>query len=61
MQAVMRSLGVLRRLVEALGPYLVLELLLPGGTLFAVVLFMYQRRKLKFVSDARPTALPART
>jgi len=60
MQAVLRSLATLRRFVEALGPYLLLELLLPGGTLFAVLLFVYQRRKLRS-SDARPTALPART
>ena len=28
-----------------LGPYVLLELLLPGGTLFALLLFLYQRRK----------------
>jgi hypothetical protein len=61
MQAVMRSLGSLRRFVEALGPYLLLELLLPGGTLFAVLLFVYQRRKLRFLSDTRRSALPAQT
>ena len=28
-----------------LGPYVLLELLLPGGTLFALLLFLYQRRQ----------------
>ena len=29
-----------------LGPYVLVELLLPGGTLFALLLFLYQRWKL---------------
>ena len=33
-----------------LGPYVLLELLLPGGTLFALLLFLYQRRKLNGAS-----------
>jgi hypothetical protein len=45
MQRVVRGLAMVRGLVEALGPYVLLELLLPGGTLFAVCLFLYQRRK----------------
>jgi hypothetical protein len=28
-----------------LGPYLLLEIVLPGGTLFALCLFMYRRRQ----------------
>ena len=28
-----------------LGPYLLLEILLPGGTLFALCLFVYRRRR----------------
>jgi hypothetical protein len=28
-----------------LGPYLLLELVLPGGTLFALCLFVYRRRR----------------
>jgi hypothetical protein len=38
--------ATLRRLVQKLGPYLLLEILLPGGTLFALLLFVYQRRML---------------
>ena len=36
----------LRRFGARLGPYVLLELLLPGGTLFALLLFLYQRWKL---------------
>jgi hypothetical protein len=37
---------LLRRCGAKLGPYVLLELLLPGGTLFALLLFLYQRWKL---------------
>jgi hypothetical protein len=33
-----------------LGPYVLMELLLPGGTLFALLLFLHQRRKLNGAS-----------
>jgi hypothetical protein len=46
MQMVTGALEILRRLGQRLGPYLVLEILLPGGTLLALLLFLYQRRKL---------------
>ena len=36
------SLRVLGRLLHRSGPYLLLELLLPGGTLFALLLFLYR-------------------
>ena len=46
MRTIVRSLSVLGRFGQKLGPYLMLEILLPGGTLFALLLFLYQRRKL---------------
>ena len=46
MQIVISSLGMLRRFGQKLGPYLMLEILMPGGTLLALLLFLYQRRKL---------------
>jgi hypothetical protein len=52
MQRVISSLETLRRYGQKLGPYLVLEILLPGGTLFALLLFLYRRRKLDSGSDA---------
>jgi hypothetical protein len=46
MQFVIGQLELLRRFGAKLGPYVLLELLLPGGTLFALLLFLYQRWKL---------------
>ena len=43
MEIVMKHLGILRRVGQKLGPYLMLELLLPGGTLLALLLFVWQR------------------
>jgi hypothetical protein len=36
--------GTIRRWGQAFGPYLLLELVMPGGTLFAFLLYMYRRR-----------------
>ncbi len=47
MQAVIRSLASLGRFGSRLGPYLMLEILMPGGTLIALLLFLYQRRNLR--------------
>ena len=45
-----RSFGVL---LSRCAPYVLLELLLPGGTLCALLLFLYQRRR-PFTPCARP-------
>ena len=42
----MGVLTVLRGLAQKLGPYLIIELLLPGGSLLALALFLYERKKL---------------
>ena len=42
-------------LARRLGPYLMLEILLPGGTLFALLLFLYRRRQLNGATGARRT------
>jgi len=39
-----RILAVLPRGVRALGPYLLVELILPGGTLLALLLWLYNHR-----------------
>ncbi len=57
MDTLISRLGILRRFGQKLGPYLVLEILLPGGTLLALLLFLYQRRKLAIGSVAPRTAL----
>jgi len=33
---------MLRRLLPRIGPYLLVEIVLPGGTLFALLLYLYQ-------------------
>jgi len=45
MQRLMTIVGALRRWAQKLGPYMLLEMLLPGGTLFALLLFIYRNRK----------------
>lgn len=44
MQMVISALEMLRRWGQKLGPYLILEILMPGGTLLALLLFLYRRR-----------------
>jgi len=43
--ATVRSFRFFGVLVEKAGPYLLLELLLPGGTLFALLLYLYRRQR----------------
>jgi len=44
-----------------LGPYVLLELLLPGGTMFALALFLYRRPEIvrRYATKARAAALAA--
>lgn len=42
-------------LLRKAGPYLLLELLLPGGTLFALLLFAYRRLDAGALASARPS------
>lgn len=44
MEMIMLGLEVTRRLAVRMGPYLAVELLLPGGTLLAFLLYWYQRQ-----------------
>jgi hypothetical protein len=46
MDVIIRGLRSLRRFGQKAGPYLILEILMPGGTLLALLLFLYQRRPL---------------
>lgn len=56
MQTVIQSAETLRGLARKLGPYLMLEILLPGGTFVALVLFLYRRRTPGGVRDASRSA-----
>jgi hypothetical protein len=49
MQMIVNVLELLRRFGQRFGPYLLLEIVLPGGTLFALLLFVYQRRKINIL------------
>ncbi len=51
MQPVLSLFAVLRRWGLTLGPYLVLEIVLPGGTLLALLLFLYRRKWAVAVSN----------
>jgi len=58
MQAVLELLEPLRRIAARLGPYVLLELLLPGGTVLALLLFLHQRLKAQPVGFATLPASP---
>lgn len=45
MHIVLGYFGILRRFGQKFGPYLMVEMLLPGGTLLALLLYLYHRRK----------------
>jgi len=53
MEIVMSWLGILRKIGQKAGPYLLLEMLLPGGTLFALLLFLWQRKRPDIRSGAQ--------
>jgi hypothetical protein len=42
MEMLIAGWEVLRRLVRTVGPYVMLEIVLPGGTLFALALYLYR-------------------
>ena len=48
----MDRLNELGRLAQKAGPYLLLELVLPGGTLFALLLYLHQNGHLGFLGGA---------
>jgi hypothetical protein len=43
METLIVGLEMPRRLLRRIGPYVLLEMLLPGGTLLALLLYLYQR------------------
>jgi hypothetical protein len=44
MQTFLSWLGILRRFAQKVGPYVLLEILLPGGTLLALLFFLCRRK-----------------
>ena len=47
MQTIISRWEWVSRSAKGLGPYLMLEILMPGGTLLALLLFLYQRYRQK--------------
>lgn len=45
MEMLSNSLQVLRGLLPKIGPYVLVEIALPGGTLLALLLYLYRRGK----------------
>ena len=50
---VVSSMTGMGRMLQKAGPYVLLEILLPGGTLFALMLYLYRRGQLPFIDTAR--------
>jgi len=46
MESVVAGLRILRRYLQRIGPYLLVEIFVPGGTLLALLLFLYRRARL---------------
>ena len=44
METVIAIFEIARRLARDMGPYLLVEILLPGGSLLALALFLYRRK-----------------
>jgi hypothetical protein len=49
--AVVRKMRAWAGFIQKAGPYLLLEIVMPGGTLLALLLFIYQRRQLTDGAD----------
>ena len=41
---IVKSFKIFGAMLQKAGPYLLLEILLPGGTLFALLLYLYRRQ-----------------
>jgi hypothetical protein len=54
MDAVRALLEVLCRALSRVGPYLAVEVLLPGGTLIALLLYCYRRRPMQGSVEIQP-------
>lgn len=54
---IVRLMQGAQRLVRAAGPYLLIELVLPGGTLIALMLYLYRNGHLRRLTDAGAAAV----
>jgi hypothetical protein len=51
--AIRKITGDFWRLAQKAGPYVLLEIVLPGGTLFALLLYLHRTGQLRELLDAR--------
>lgn len=51
--SIVQGMQSAQRLVRAAGPYLLIELVLPGGTLIALALYLYRNGHLRSLGDLR--------
>jgi len=62
MEIVIVGLELLRRMLSRVGPYLAVEIVLPGGTLLALLLYLYRRHAQSERLDGRLVdSAPCRT
>jgi hypothetical protein len=52
MEIVMIGVEILRRALCRCGPYLLVEIVMPGGTLLALLIYLYRRQAVKKVAGA---------
>ena len=57
METIAKNLKTVADLAQKAGPYLLIEILLPGGTLVALLLFLYRTRGESLATSARDTLL----
>jgi hypothetical protein len=57
MRNLVTVLALVRALAKKLGPYLILEIVLPGGTLLALLLFAWQRGRLNSFDGLRAAVM----
>ena len=60
MEFLSNSLQLLRSLWPKIGPYVLIEIALPGGTLLALLLYLYRRAEVRVRTPRSPCrAIPA--
>lgn len=52
MQTVINLWAIVRQCGRNLGPYVMIEILMPGGTLIALLLLLHRQGKLSGIADA---------
>ena len=63
MEGLTSTVEMFRQFLSRFGPYFIVEMLLPGGTVLALILYLYRRRKLGAGHDSLRPAIagaPAR-